>query len=170
MIFSASSALAVEAKWTEPRYPNVFERLSSKVARLMAQDAKVSNSATNIGNHVAAERAAIGAWLDLLSTRSTLLSVDNAGEAVYQMIHRAASACSTAVAPSLVYLHFSPSPTRSTANFAQYRKDLGYLHSLMGAPSGDPFFLVDLSLKPTAAFRAIDVRTTRPIWDIGSTS
>jgi len=149
MIFANDSVLALEAKWTEPRYPNVTKRLES---RIVAQRAK---SATPAVDSEGRERAIINMWLALLGTRSKCLSIEDAGKTIYQMVHRAASACATTHAPSLVYLHFSPSECGSAAKLDDYRADLEYLHSLVGAPAGYPFYLADLPLVPTRYFSAI---------------
>lgn len=149
MIFANDSVLALEAKWTEPRYQNVTKRLKSRVTALSAK------SATPAVDYEGRERAVINMWLALLGTRSKCLSIEDAGKTIYQMVHRAASACATTHAPSLVYLHFSPPAGRSAASLDDYRADLEYLHGLVESPAGYPFYLVDLPLAPTRYFYAI---------------
>jgi hypothetical protein len=149
MIFAKDSVLALEAKWTEPRYQNVKKRLKSRI------DASIKKDSTGKIDYEARERTVINMWLALLGTRSKCLSIEDAGETIYQMVHRAASACASPCAPSLVYLHFSSPESRSTATLDHYRTDLEYLHSLIGAPDGYPFFLADLPLVPTKHFHTI---------------
>jgi hypothetical protein len=86
------------------------------------------------------------------------LEFETANAAVYQMIHRAASACA---APgetcSLAYLHFHAEQfARGAASGDQYRSDLAYLHELMGRPSAFNFYVVEVSLEATAAFGQIE--------------
>lgn len=149
MVFGNSTALALEAKWTEPRYPSVARRLSSRVASLSAKDP------ARAAGFAIAEQTAIKAWLNLLGRHSNVLNIENSSQAIYQMVHRAASACGTSRAPSLAYLHFSPSNGKSSASHQDYKSDLEYLHALMGSPKDFPFYLVELPLQPAAAFREI---------------
>jgi hypothetical protein len=149
MVLSSTSALAIEAKWTEPRYETVSKRLKSRVAKLVKEDP------SNNDKHHSAQLAVIQGWLNLLRPHSTVsLSFEDAGDAVYQMIHRAASACATGHRPGLAYLHFEPGP-KSAATSAQYRTDLRKLHELLGGPINFPFYLVDVHLHLTEAFREI---------------
>jgi hypothetical protein len=152
MVFSPISALALEAKWTEPRYETVSKRLKNRVAKLVGADPN------NAEKHNSAEQAIIKGWLDLLGLHSnTAVKFEDAGEAVYQMIHRAASACTTDRRPSLLYVHFDPTSAGDGETTAQYRADLKHLHELMGKPIGFPFYLADVPLRPTEAFRAIEL-------------
>jgi hypothetical protein len=149
MLFANSTALALEAKWTEPRYPKLSTRLSSRVAAL------TEKNPAGGADFAIAEQTAIKAWLDLLARHSKALDIESSSNTIYQMVHRAASACGTAHAPRLAYLHFSPSNGKAGASHEDYKSDLKYLHSLMGSPAGFPFYLVEMPLEPTAAFRQI---------------
>jgi len=151
MVLSPTSALAIEAKWTEPRYETVSVRLRTRIAKLVRDDPD------NAEKHDAAQRAVVEGWLGLLRHVSNKpIRLEDVGEAVYQTLHRAASACAISRPPSLVYLHFDPSPARGAATMAQYRADLQHLHRLLGNPLGFPFHLVALPLRPTVAFLAIE--------------
>lgn len=142
LLMSDKTVWAVEAKWTEPRYETVEKRISKPEA------------------DGADPRATVSGWLNhLMPFSSRGLSVDGVRGVVYQVLHRAASACAVATAsrlqPHLVYLHFHPSPEKSSATTAQYISDLKLLHDLMGNPGGVKFTVVEMPLKPTAAFEAI---------------
>lgn len=151
MVLSPVSALALEAKWTEPRYETVSVRLKNRVAKL------IRNDPDNAVRHDAAQRAVIKGWLSLLQRHSSQpIELEDVGEAVYQIVHRAASACASSRSPSLAYLHFNPSPARGTATRAQYRADLRHLHQLLGSPHNFPFYFVEVPLQPTVAFREIE--------------
>jgi hypothetical protein len=138
MAISATYALAIEAKWTEPRYESVAARLKRKDS--------------NGGS-----REFVEGWLELLQPHSTrALNLDNVATCVYQVLHRSASACGLdGRSPRLAYLHFTPA-LPSAATSAQYLSDLSDVHSLLGNPDRFPFFLVELPLLPTAAFRRIE--------------
>jgi hypothetical protein len=154
MVLSPVSALALEAKWTEPRYESVTERLRSPVAGYARRNKHKEPLA--IEEYRQAQRGVINAWLSLLAGHSnSAVNVDVAGAIVYQMIHRAASACSTTLPASLVYLHFSTPHGGHAAPASHYRNDLQRLHRLIGSPMALRFYLVDLPLQPTAAFDAI---------------
>lgn len=150
MVVSPTCSVALEAKWTEPRYETVAVRLQNRIAKLMRDDPQ------NADKHAASQRAVIAAWLNLLGRRAQKpLEPERAGETVYQMIHRAASACHMPGAVALAYLHFEPSPARGAAQRPQYKADLAHLHSLLGAPEEFPFYLISVPLRLTAAFQAI---------------
>ncbi len=147
LIMSDSKVWAIEAKWTEPRY----ETVASWIRRKRRSDA---------GDHDADAKKTVQGWLDYMQPHaSRALHVDEFADAVYQTVHRAASACAVATAnrlrPELVYLHFHPSPLRSTASTDQYVTDLRHHRSLLGPAPQLGFTVVEMSLAPTAAFQAI---------------
>lgn len=150
MVVSELIGVAVEAKWTEPRYPNV--------ARRMVPTSKQINEATASGRDWReGQEELLDGWLELMRPYSTReLSLANLSDAVYQMVHRAASACAMARSPMLLYLHFEPEPTGRAASTAQYRADLGNLHRLIGSPSAFAFYLVEVPIAPTEAFHGIE--------------
>lgn len=138
MLLSESSAIAVEAKWTEPRYENVGERLARK------REPEEEDP-----------REFVDGWIDLLRPHSSKhLRLDDFSNAVYQSVHRAASACSASQAPSLVYLYFRTTAGNSKAK-DHYYEDLKHLHGLLGNPSGFRFHLIEMPITPTADFTKI---------------
>ncbi len=153
MVMTDSLALAIEAKWTEPRYPTVGERLK-RLPRLSTRGRTFSKA-----EYQAFQRNFVAGWLELLAPHAcTTLALDAFGRAVYQTVHRAASACGVAKRPTLVYLHFVPalgSLAAGAATTEQYAADLHHLHALLGHPSGFPFYVVELPLEPTVAFDGV---------------
>ena len=142
LLMSDSMVWAVEAKWTEPRYETVAKRMSKPES------------------DGADPRTTVAGWLKhLQSFAGKDLRVDDFSEVVYQVLHRAASACAVAtekkLQPHLVYLHFHPSPLPTSATTSQYVTDLRKLYTLLDNPGGIKFTVVELPLKPTAAFEAI---------------
>jgi hypothetical protein len=142
LLMSDSTVWAVEAKWTEPRYETVAKRIGKPES------------------DGADPRMTVNGWLKYLQPFATReLHLDDFLGVVYQVLHRAASACAVATAhqrlPELVYLHFHPSTSPSSATTTQYISDLRHLHALLGNPAGVKFRVVEMSLKPTDAFVAI---------------
>jgi hypothetical protein len=153
MVLSSARALAIEAKWTEPRYESVarrLKRLPSRSKRTVTFDEV---------EYLATQRRFADGWIDFLRPYAeSPLMLDSFGDAVYQTLHRAASACGASRPPSLAYLHFSPalgSLAAGAAGTEDYIADLRHVHNLLGHPAGFPFFVVDVRLQPTAAFSRI---------------
>jgi len=137
MVISGNSSLAVEAKWTEPRYEMIGEWLKK-------------------GTNPLNRRDVLTGWLNLLQKHAECtLHAEDFACAVYQMVHRAASACAVASNPKLAYLLFKPSLDPRTANMRTIHDDLTHLWSLLGNPQGFPFYVVEVLLSPMAAFDAI---------------
>lgn len=137
MVIAGEGALAIEAKWTEPRYKTVGEWLK-------------------IGSNSINRQAIMNGWLGLLQNHAhRTLTIENTSSAVYQMVHRAASACAAGPKPKLLYLQFTPLPNGTPADCRHLREDLHNLHSLLGSPEDFPFYLVELEVKPTAAYEVI---------------
>jgi hypothetical protein len=137
MILSDKSSLAVEAKWTEPRYETVGEWL---------------REGTNPSNRL----DVFSGWLSLLQQHAQFtLNTENFSDAVYQMVHRAASACAVAADPRMAYVVFKPSLDPKTADISTLHDDLKHLWNLLGNPKSFPFYLIEVKLFPTAAFGAI---------------
>lgn len=137
MLLHGDQSLAIEAKWTEPRYATVGEWLAQ---------------GTNPDNR----RAVMTGWLQLLQPHATKqLELGGFECAVYQMVHRAASACAAGREPALAYLQFSPLPDGSAPHSGQLLDDLGHLHDLLGRPEKFPFCLLEVVVKTTAAFEEI---------------
>jgi len=109
MILMQGQSIAVEAKFTEPRYETVKEWLG------------VSPTANRT--------SVLGGWLDAIAAiTGNRLSVDDVGDLTYQLIHRTASVC---CAPGplrvLVYQLFGQEHP------AHYSEDLLSLAELLGA-------------------------------------
>ncbi len=93
MIRRPGESLAIEAKWTEPRYDTV------------AEWRRKSERLTNTGK-------VLRGWLDLIQPHAQRnLDLNDFSDAVYQSVHRAASACFNSEQPHLAYLHFIPDPS-----------------------------------------------------------
>jgi len=137
MVRQQGCALAIEAKWTEPRYDTVSKWLKK-------------------GSNLQNRKDVLTGWLGLLQKHAMHeLHIEDFSGAIYQMVHRAASACAVGEKPKLAYLVFKPSPDPRTAVIQTIRDDLTHLWNLLGCPKGFPFYVVELSLSPTAAFDAI---------------
>jgi hypothetical protein len=155
MIVSPTSALAIEAKWTEPRYKTVSKHVESRVAQL-CRSKKISGLQNDLA-HRAAQRAIVEAWLSLIKPITKVqLDFDDVQGVVYQMIHRAASACALERQGKLAYLHFQTHQSHpSESASATYRSDLTHLFNLLGKPENFPFYLVEIRMWPTPAFERI---------------
>jgi hypothetical protein len=137
MLRSGSFAGALEAKWTEPRYQTVQEWL---------------NAGADLDNR----RAVMTGWLSLLESRvGRALHLQNFDNAVYQMVHRAASACAVGTPAAMAYLQFSPLPNETQPKVAQLKSDLLYFHALLGKPAGLPFYQFVVEMEQSEAFQQI---------------
>jgi hypothetical protein len=137
MVISRESSFAVEAKWTEPRYETVGEWLKKGSNPLNRHDV-------------------LTGWLGLLQKHSQRpLNVGDFSDIVYQMVHRAASACEAGGNPRLAYLVFKPSPDPRTADIQIIHDDLTHLWNLLGTPKRFPFYSIEVQLFPTAEFDTI---------------
>lgn len=102
----------------------------------------------------------VDGWLKHLNRLAAHpLQVEDVTDVVYQVLHRAASACAVATAhrcmPYLIYLHFHPSHLKNSATTDQYVSDLRHLHELLGSPANLKFAVVEMPVQFTAAFDAI---------------
>jgi len=137
MVISGDNALALEAKWTEPRHDTVRDWL--------AMGKKPDN-----------RRSVMSGWLSLLQKHAKCaLYVDDFSEAVYQMVHRASSACAAGNKPRLAYLMFTPLPDGKSTDIRTIYADLTHLWKLLGQPDDFPFYLIELQLSQAAEFQAI---------------
>lgn len=164
MVFSETTAVAIEAKWTEPRYESIAKRLK----RLPPKSQRPTDFDEE--SYLGSQRALVDGWLDLLRpVAASRLSLNDVDGAVYQMVHRAASACGSLHSPRLVYLHFVPalgSLAASAATTDQYLADLTHLHGVLGHPKQFPFYLVEVVIRPTTSFAKIQELPKRgPITD-----
>lgn len=137
MVRRQGGTLAIETKWTEPRYETV------------ARWREKGKSPANRGR-------VLRGWLDLIQPHALrILDVNDFSEAVYQMVHRAASACFNSEQPRLAYLHFIPDPSGLGETSEQYRADLKHLKDLLGDPIEFGFYLIEVEIKPTVEFEHI---------------
>jgi hypothetical protein len=137
MVKSGKFSLAVEAKWTEPQYETI--------AKWLAKGSNPNN-----------RREVLDGWLSLLRKHATRHSPkEDFSSAVYQIVHRAASACASGEMPKLAYLVFKPSPDSTAANIKVIYNDLANLWILLGRPEKFPFFVVEVKLSHTVAFDEI---------------
>jgi len=136
-------ALAIEAKWTEPRY----ERVSKWLCR---------------GTSVKNRQEVLEGWLEAIAGHTgARIDSQNCGDLAYQMVHRAASAAiasGTGGQPAMAYLIFQTAGDdagKGNPRLNPYRDDLRRFRSIIGSPEAFPFFLVSVAIQPTGAFEAI---------------
>ncbi len=139
-----NNTLAIEAKWTEPRYITVEEWLKP-------EESSPTTEMTNNREQV------MQGWLQLFEPFAGRkpLHREDFFPAVYQMVHRAASACASSSSPRLAYFVFKPSLDTRSADVEIIRQDLNLLHQLLGSPATFPFYLIEIGLNPTAAFASL---------------
>jgi len=140
MVLAGDSSLAIEAKWTEPRYEKVGKWLGE---------------GTNKN-----KRDVLDGWLGLIQEKTGRnYRASDFSDAVYQMVHRAASACKSGTNPRLAYLIFEPSHEPFTASTQQIEDDLQHFWNKLGKPQKFPFYLIKQHLEPTKVF---DILETLP--------
>lgn len=137
-ITSGDTSLSIEVKWTEPRYETIGKWLSQ---------------GTNPENRIDVANG----WLGLLERYATHmpLKLDDFSDAIYQMVHRAASACSTGSKPRLAYMVFEAPANAQTASVTTIKTDLAHLRNLLGNPCDFPFYLIEVPLDFTATFNKV---------------
>ena len=96
-------------------------------------------------------------WLNYLQPYAGRdLQLEDFSDVVYQMLHRAASACLAAaehrLEPNWSTCISSPSPLKNSASRDEYTTDLSRLHKLLGSPGYFIFRAVDVVLSVTPAF------------------
>lgn len=137
MLLDGDSALAIEAKWTEPRYDTVRAWLQK-------------------GGDSLNRQTVLQGWLSCLQNfAQEPLNLTNTSEVVYQMLHRAASACATLRKPKLLYLCFTPQPNGRASKVQHILNDMTTLHALLGSPLNFQFYLAEMEARPTEAFQSI---------------
>ena len=72
--------------------------------------------------------------------------------AIYQMIHRAASATEAGRNPSVAYFCFKMKSLPKVAKIEKVVKQLTELWNLLGQPSTFPFFVVEIEIKATEVY------------------
>jgi hypothetical protein len=148
MVCADERSLAIEAKWTEPRYETVAEWLVRGSTEQPLEE-------KHDGKEITSNREEVMAgWPESIRSRVPgLAPVGDFSNAIYQMVHRAASACERSPRPQLGYLQFKSSDVLS--GNSTYWMDLCRLHELLGHPSNFRFHLIEIDVAPTLAFVAI---------------
>jgi hypothetical protein len=138
MILGEDVAVAIEAKFTEPRYESVATWLGP---------AQTTNRADVLEGWIRAIEAVTEAAVDREIVR----------QLPYQLIHRTASVCCVTRAQRVVvYQVFGDSPG------SYYAEDLGRFVSAMTARDRVSFFVVGCGFHPTTAYTQLVAR-----WDAG---
>jgi hypothetical protein len=138
MILGDDVAVAIEAKFTEPRYESVGTWLGPE---------QTANRADVLDGWIRAIEAVTEAPVDREIVR----------ELPYQLIHRTASVCCVSRRKRVVaYQVFGDSPG------PYYAQDLGRLASAMAAQDQVSFFIVRSPFHPTTAYAQLVAR-----WDAG---
>ena len=139
MVTSPDLAIAIEAKWTEPRYKTVRDWL---------------------GNSTNREQVLQG-WCDLLEKRASRRVLgSNLHELPYQMVHRAASVCHQRDKSNcwLVYSVFETTEKKRL----EYLADLVHLRDVLGSRSSLGIALADCAIEQSQLLIAL-----RKQWDAG---
>ena len=136
-------SLAIEAKWTEPRYETVATWLRG-------------------GTSPENRREVLRGWLGQITTHTkSEIHPDHCGGLVYQMVHRAASAVAASGSgghPAMAYLIFqqeSEGRVGAESQLEGYRNDLRQFRKIVGNQERFPFFLVSVLIRPTGAFEPL---------------
>jgi hypothetical protein len=134
MIFADDVAVAIEAKFTEPRYESVGTWLS--------------------GAPTANRMDVLEGWLCAIeSAAETSIPREAVRNLPYQLIHRTASACCVGRRNRLVvYQVFGDSP----ANY--YAEDLGRFAAAIAAPDRIAFVLLGCACRPTEMYARLEER------------
>lgn len=138
MILGDDVAVAVEAKFTEPRYESVETWLAA---------ARTPNRGE-----------VLEGWIRAIEGRTeTKIDRDVVRTVPYQLIHRTASVCCVSRRkPVVVYQVFGDSPG------PYYTKDLRRLGAAMPEPRGVSFYVVATAFQPTTTYARLVAR-----WDAG---
>jgi hypothetical protein len=147
MVCEGERSLAIEAKWTERRYETVAEWLMRSSTKQPLEKKHHQEERTSNREEV------IAGWHQLIQSRVPgLAPVEDFSSAIYQMVHRAASACGS-TEPQLGYLQFKSSAGSSRKS--SYWTDLCKLHKLLGNPDNFRFHLIEIEVCPTPEFDGI---------------
>lgn len=139
MVLSPGHAIAIEAKWTEPRYKDVDKWLGTASNR----------------------KAVLQGWCGLLEQHGAgPIAEGSLLKLPYQMVHRAASACHAARTgyPLLVYLVFEPTAKKRR----EYLSDLCRLRDALGPRSSLVMALAECRIEQLPLLIKIRRR-----WDAG---
>lgn len=138
MLKAGRDALAVEGKWTEPMYQTIKD-----------WPKKGKEKTAN-------QKAVLNGWLNRLGEQlDTTFDVADFDEAIYQMVHRAASAASAGERPRLAYFTFKPSPDKQAATPNDIFNKLTDLWNRLGKPATFPFFLVEIETRPLETYEPL---------------
>ena len=149
LVLSDRASLAVEVKWSEPRYETVSAWFDGAAA---SKTSKSPGHYDSPGNRP----EVLKGWHDLLVQHAPKASgLSDFSDTVYQMVHRAASSCAWQRSPQLAYLQFSPLPTGEQPDSNQLWHDLEQLHKLLGSPYDFPFHLIEVPIKATPSFEKL---------------
>jgi hypothetical protein len=135
MVIEGPSAMAIEAKWTEP---------PSQLVRDWLGPEPTDN-----------RQAVFRGWINLIEKRivRSLQAADLASIS-YQIVHRAASACASAERPQLAYLQFVS--TSHGGDGSRHRlDDLNKLYTALGRPTAFPFHLIQIEIEVSAEFEQL---------------
>ena len=123
----SENALAIEAKWTEPMYKSVKKWIGKSESEN--------------------KRLVLQGWIDLIQRRVTKTLVrEEFDDAIYQMVHRAASASATGTKPRLAYFLFKPSADSRSAKPKEIKNKLTELWEKLGSPDEFPFYVVQIEM------------------------
>lgn len=129
LVLADAVAVAVEAKWTEPRYDTVAKWLPT------------TKTGADVLRH----------WLDLIEPYAEVTASDAVSDCVYQMIHRTASACAQGREQAHVVYQVFQSPE------AKYdpTSDLARLKAVLRPSERLRFWVHRVEVRPTAAHAAL---------------
>jgi hypothetical protein len=133
MVRTATQALAIEAKYTEPGYQSVSKW----------RDGSEGDNRTKV----------LGGWLTLINgALGTQLTVDTVAECTYQLIHRTASACAEpADFRAVAYQCFDCDADHRNAYIAQLER----LSALVGNKAKLQFVFLECVLERTADYEML---------------
>jgi hypothetical protein len=133
MVESPSTAIAIEGKWTEPRYETVSEwrRKGSESNR----------------------EKVLSHWLRLIRQKAPTLDEGGVAQTVYQMVHRTASACAIADKRSVVIYQIFLDGSHQV----DYAGDLRALVSTLGV-TGIQFWLQEIPIATTEEYRRLKLQ------------
>jgi hypothetical protein len=151
MVRSKLRCVAIEAKWTEPSYDTVSEWIErGQREQDQSQQSQHSQQSQQQDNR----EEVMAGWLELLAPHAARdLDRNDFANCVYQMVHRAASACHGTKHPQLAYCVFHQ-PTNRPDD--AYLIGLQSLHAVLGTPCDFPFYFGEIQINPTEAFRSIE--------------
>jgi hypothetical protein len=152
MVLGKSTALAVEAKWTEASQMTVATRVLRRT-ELRRND----ESAQALGLDRQHQETEVGAWLAILQRLTPKsLTTERMSDSLYQIIRRAASAVATGLLPTVLYLHFQDVETKSGTSDEVLKSELSRLSRKLGSHSGLKLYLASQPIRRLPTFRAIE--------------